>query len=113
MRVFLKPIQWNSSANCIQRSRILLMSASEASVASAASRIRRAEPADAAGILAIYAPIVRETAISFELEPPTLEQMQARIKATTAGLPWLVAESGQAVMGYAYAGRHRERAAYQ
>ncbi len=74
---------------------------------------RLATPADAEGILAIYAPIVRDTAISFEIEPPTLEEMQARIQTTLERLPWLVSESGGEIVGYAYASRHRERAAYQ
>ena len=52
--------------------------------------IRRAEPDDAEAIQAIYAPIVRDTTISFELEPPTVEEMRARIAPATASLPWLV-----------------------
>jgi L-amino acid N-acyltransferase YncA len=77
-------------------------------------RIRHAEPADAAAVQAIYAPLVRDTAISFELEPPGVDEMRARIVATAAPLPWLVGvDATGAVNGYAYAGRHRERAAYQ
>ena len=34
--------------------------------------IRGATPADAAGVLSVYAPIVLETAISFEIEPPSV-----------------------------------------
>ena len=41
--------------------------------------IRLATPDDASGMQAIYAPIVRDTAISFELEPPTVAEMQQRI----------------------------------
>ena len=78
-----------------------------------ASRIRCADAADAEGILAIYAPIVRETAISFELQPPGLVEMRSRIETTVAKLPWLVCTSDQGIAGYAYASRHRERAAYQ
>jgi phosphinothricin acetyltransferase len=78
-----------------------------------ATRIRCAEVADAKGILAIYAPIVRDTVISFEIEPPSLGEMQARIETTLTKLPWLVAESDGGIAGYAYASRHRERAAYQ
>jgi L-amino acid N-acyltransferase YncA len=77
-------------------------------------QIRDAGPADAEAVQAIYAPVVRDTAISFELEPPTVEEMRGRIVATTGSLPWLVAvDDAGAVIGYAYAGRHRERAAYQ
>jgi phosphinothricin acetyltransferase len=68
---------------------------------------------DAAGVLAIYAPIVNETAISFELEPPTAGQMRERIESTLDMLPWLVAEQEHQVIGYAYASRYRQRAAYQ
>ena len=78
-----------------------------------AKRIRLANPSDAEGILAIYAPIVLDTVISFELEPPTLQQMRERIAATLPTLPWLIAESDHGIQGYAYASRHRERAAYQ
>ena len=75
--------------------------------------IRCAMSGDAEAVLAIYAPIVSETSISFELEPPTVEEMQRRIETTLAKLPWLVCEVDEQIMGYAYASRHRERAAYQ
>ena len=76
--------------------------------------IRGARPDDAEVIHAIYAPVVRDTTISFELEPPTVEEMRGRIVSTTRGLPWLVgADAAGAVIGYVYAGKHRERAAYQ
>lgn len=76
--------------------------------------IRIATPSDAEAITAIYAPIVRDTVISFELEPPSVDEMRGRIAATLATLPWLVSEDeAGAVDGYVYAGRHRERAAYQ
>ncbi len=76
--------------------------------------IRTATPADAEAIAAIYAPIVRDTTISFELEVPSPAEMRARIEKTLQALPWLVGvdESGE-VNGFVYAGRHRERAAYQ
>ncbi len=76
--------------------------------------IRTATPADAAAIAAIYDPIVKGTTISFEAEPPGEAEMRARIEKTLDTLPWLVAEdSTGAVCGYAYASKHRERAAYQ
>ena len=75
--------------------------------------IRLATEADAAGMLAIYAPIVRETAISFELEPPPVEEFQSRIASTLTRTPWLVCEIDGDVAGYAYAGPLRTRAAYQ
>lgn len=76
--------------------------------------IRTATLDDAVGITAIYAPIVRETVISFELEAPTVDAMRARIVSTLERLPWLVSvdENGK-VDGYVYASKHRERAAYQ
>jgi L-amino acid N-acyltransferase YncA len=77
------------------------------------SPARLATFADAASILEIYAPLVRDTAISFELEPPSLMEMQLRIENTLTALPWLVWDLDGTVMGYAYGSRHRERAAYQ
>jgi L-amino acid N-acyltransferase YncA len=76
-------------------------------------RMRFATPADAAQVQAIYAPYVRDTTISFELEPPGVDEMAGRIAATLATHPWLVMESGGRVAGYAYASRHRDRLAYQ
>lgn len=77
-------------------------------------KIRTAHPDDAPAIAAIYAPVVAGTAISFETEPPDAAEMRARIAKTLgAGLPWLVAEADGVVCGYAYASKHRERAAYQ
>jgi len=68
---------------------------------------------DAEAIHAIYAPIVRDTPISFEWEPPTVKEMQQRIARTLAALPWLVYEHNGDVVGYVYAGKHSERTAYQ
>ncbi|HEX7757873.1 MAG TPA: arsinothricin resistance N-acetyltransferase ArsN1 family B [Caulobacteraceae bacterium] len=77
-----------------------------------AVRVARAE--DAAVIAAIYAPIVRDTAISFETEPPNGEEMARRIASTLATHPWLVAEDADGqVLGYAYASKHQERGAYR
>ena len=75
--------------------------------------IRLATPADAPGIHAIYEPVVRDTAISFELEVPDVEAMATRIAATLEMHPWLVWEEGGRIAGYVYGSRHRERAAYQ
>jgi L-amino acid N-acyltransferase YncA len=77
-------------------------------------KIRVATLQDAEAIAAIYAPIVSGTTISFELDPPSVDEMRSRIAATLQQLPWLVSEDGAGhVDGYAYAGRHRERPAYQ
>lgn len=75
--------------------------------------LRMATPADAADIQAIYAPVVRNTPISFEVEPPTVEEMRRRIVETLAQMPWLVVERDGAVVAYAYASPHRSRLAYQ
>lgn len=74
------------------------------------SRIVDEDDADA--IAAIYAPIVAATAISFEETPPTAAEVRARIAASAATWPWLVADDG-ALLGYAYASRHRVRDAYR
>jgi phosphinothricin acetyltransferase len=75
--------------------------------------IRVALPEDAEAILTIYAPIVRDTAISFEVEPLTPVEMRERIVTTLQRLPWLVCERQEEVLGYVYASPHRTRAAYQ
>ena len=77
------------------------------------SEIRLATEADAEALLAIYTPIVLKTAISFELEPPSVEEFQNRIRSTLTRTPWLVCEIEGDVAGYAYAGPLRARAAYQ
>ena len=75
--------------------------------------IRTARIADARDIQAIYAPVVTATAISFELEPPSIAQIEDRIRDTLPRFPYLVCVEDEEVMGYAYAGAHRERAAYR
>lgn len=75
--------------------------------------IRLATEADAAAVRAIYAPIVRDTVISFEFVPPDVDEMRRRIAHTLARYPWLVYARADEVLGYAYAGPHSERAAYQ
>ena len=72
--------------------------------------IRDATPADAAAVAAIYAPLVAETIVSFEEEPPTAAEMAERIASSHA---WLVAEEDGEVVGYAYATRFHARAAYR
>lgn len=75
--------------------------------------IRLATAVDAAAIHAIYAPIVRDTVISFELAPPDEDEVARRIAGTLEKHPWLVLEDHGVVAGYAYASEHRERLAYQ
>ena len=75
--------------------------------------VRSASMQDAAAIQAIYAPIVERTAISFEDEPPAVEEMARRIVHTLQAYPYLVAEQDGQLLGYAYAGPHRARPAYR
>jgi phosphinothricin acetyltransferase len=77
------------------------------------SAIRDATPEDAEACAAIYAPYVIDTAISFETEPPTPAQMAARIAAALRTHAWVVLEDDGRVVGYAYGGRYKERAAYR
>src|SRR2546422_4121792 len=66
--------------------------------------IRLAREEDAAAMLAIYAPYVRDTAISFETEPPSEEEFRRRVRATLEVGLWLLCESGGSMLGYAYGG---------
>lgn len=75
--------------------------------------IRLARNADAEQVHAIYAPIVRETAISFEWDVPTVAEIGRRIETVLAFRPWLVLEEAGELLGYTYASVFRERAAYQ
>jgi phosphinothricin acetyltransferase len=68
---------------------------------------------DGPACAAIYAPFVTGSAVSFEEFPPDGAEFARRIEATSARYPWLVAEDGGEVTGYAYASTHRERAAYR
>ncbi|WP_156763284.1 GNAT family N-acetyltransferase, partial [Mycobacterium scrofulaceum] len=72
-----------------------------------------ATPLDAGAIADIYAPYVRDTAISFETVPPDGQEMRSRLTATLSRLPWLVLTDGDTIGGYAYASPHGERAAYR
>jgi L-amino acid N-acyltransferase YncA len=76
--------------------------------------IRDADPGrDAAACAAIYAPSVEAGVTSFEERAPNAAEMAARIEAVAATHPWLVAEAGGEVRGYAYACSHRQRPAYR
>jgi len=77
-----------------------------------APHLRLATPADGDATAAIYAPYVAETSISFELDPPTGEEMAGRIARILERGPFVVAELDGVVRAYAYAGRFRDRAAY-
>src|SRR5215467_6545999 len=76
--------------------------------------IRPARPTDIAAITRIYAHAVRHGTASFELEPPQDAEMARRQDALLAGgFPYLAAEAGGDVLGYAYAGPYRARPAYR
>lgn len=75
--------------------------------------VRAVSPADAAAIQAIYAHHVRHGTASFEVEPPTLAFWEAKItQLTDRKWPFVVADDGTAVQGYAYATPFRDRPAY-
>lgn len=74
--------------------------------------IRVATPDDADALLAVYAPYVTDTAISFECEVPTVEEFRRRIARTLERYPYLVALQDGKIAGYAYAGPFVGRAAY-
>lgn len=75
-------------------------------------QIRTASVDDAEEILSIYAYYVKNTAITFEYEVPTLEEFRGRIERTLQKYPYLVALDDGKIVGYAYAGPLKERAAY-
>jgi L-amino acid N-acyltransferase YncA len=76
--------------------------------------IRDADPQrDAAACAAIYAPHVQERPTSFEERAPSAEEFAERIERISATHPWLVAERGGEVVGYAYAGPHRQKPSYR
>ena len=74
--------------------------------------IRVATEDDAPGMLEIYGPVVRETAISFETHPPDTEEFCGRIRASLEQRLWLVCESNGVIAGYAYATQFNPREAY-
>lgn len=75
--------------------------------------IRLVTPKDGEALLNIYKWYIENTAITFETEVPTVEAFEQRIANTLARFPWLVCEVDGVTAGYAYASKHRERAAYQ
>ena len=74
--------------------------------------IRQAAAQDAAALLEIYRPFITDTVVTFEYEVPAAAEFAARITDTLACFPYLVCERDGKPVGYAYAHRIRERAAY-
>lgn len=80
----------------------------------AGTTIRSAAPSDAASIAAIYNHYVTETVVTFEEDPITAAEIARRIEEVwSASLPWLIAEEGSRVVGYAYAAPWRPRIGYR
>ena len=74
--------------------------------------IRIAAIEDVPEMLAIYTPYVENTTVSFEYEPPTLEEFTRRFRTYTRQFPWLVWEEDGKILGYAYASAPYTRPAY-
>ncbi len=74
--------------------------------------MRTATASDAEELLNIYGYYVENTAITFEYDVPTLEEFTQRIKDTLKKYPYLVVEKDGEILGYAYAGVFKDRAAY-
>ncbi len=75
-------------------------------------KIRPVTEADAPALLAIYAPYVTDTAVTFEYTVPSPGEFAQRIRRTLADFPYLCAEEAGVPLGYAYASHFRTRAAY-
>ena len=76
-------------------------------------KIRTATPEDAVALVEIYDYYVRETAITFEYDTPSVEEFEGRMRKVLQRFPYLVVEQGKEILGYAYASPFHERAAYQ
>ena len=75
--------------------------------------LRDAEPSDADAICSIYNEYILNTTITFEETPLQAEEMASRIRLVMQSYPWLVYEKDSRVVGYAYAGKWKERSAYR
>lgn len=75
-------------------------------------KIREAQIEDAQRLVEIYAPYIKETAVSFEYEVPSVEEFQDRIKNIKQKYPYLVCEKDGVIVGYVYASAYSKREAY-
>lgn len=75
--------------------------------------LRLARVEDGVALAAIYAPYVRDTVVSLELDPPSAREMATRIERTLPRWPWVVARVDDTPVGYAYGGAHRARPGYR
>lgn len=74
--------------------------------------IRIAQLSDTEALLALYIPYVKETAVTFELTPPSIDDFARRVSNTLERYPYLVAECDGELLGYTYASAFRPRHAY-
>ena len=75
-------------------------------------QLRMARPEDAPALLEIFTPYVLQTAVAFNYEPPTLEEFRSTMTDRLRRYPYLVAQRGEELIGYAYASPFKQRAAY-
>ncbi|MCA9027938.1 MAG: N-acetyltransferase [Planctomycetaceae bacterium] len=75
--------------------------------------IRDVQGHDAGAICTIYNHYIQTSVITFEEEPVSTAAMQNRIDEVTGSLPWIVFDSGETVIGYAYATKWKSRCAYR
>ena len=71
-----------------------------------------AESFDAQAVLSIYAPYIRQTAVTFETEVPSVAEFAERIESISGEFPYLLLFIDSELVGYAYAHRQAERAAF-
>lgn len=76
-------------------------------------KFRLADVSDTKEILDIYAPYITDTAITFEYDIPSIEEFRERIEHISLEYPYVVCTYKDEIIGYAYAHRYGERAAYQ
>jgi len=102
------------STPAAQPVKLPVMNAGETASGEIKISVRASRPEDMPAITAIYAHHVLHGLASFELSPPDVDEMaRRRAGVLTRGLPYLVAEAGGRLAGYAYAAPHRDRAAYR
>ncbi len=75
--------------------------------------VRNVVADDAKKLLELYAPYVRDTAITFEYDIPSENEFRKRIENIMKDYPYLCAEKDGEILGYAYASSFKERAAYK
>ena len=75
--------------------------------------IRPVKISDADFCLSLYSKHVVASAVSFELEAPSLEEFSNRIDSISKRFPYLIAEENGTLLGYTYASAYRDRLAYQ